>query len=312
MKRSHKENSRWSSLRFTVCYAVFVMLLLPVQRLCAQDALPGCPRLQKTVSDCDTLTAYGQRTDTLPVPIISLPPAFRQLGENELIDSVGILKPFWEKMRMLRLGASADTIRIVHVGDSHIRGHIFPQTTGELLRKTFGALTYTDMGINGAFCVTFTRPVRVADIAALHPDLVILSFGTNESHNRRYNSKLHYQQMDELVCMLRDSLSGVPMLMTTRPGSYESFRQRRRRRTYKINPRTSVAVQTIRRFADANGLAVWDMYDVFGGVRRACLNWQEAKLMRPDHVHYLPEGYVLQGEMFYQALLKAYNDYCSR
>ena len=57
MKRSHKENSRWSSLRFTVCYAVFVMLLLPVQRLCAQDALPGCPRLQKTVSDCDTLTA---------------------------------------------------------------------------------------------------------------------------------------------------------------------------------------------------------------------------------------------------------------
>ena len=71
-------------------------------------------------------------------------------------------------------------------------------------------------------------------------------------------------------------------------------------------------VQTIRRFADANGLAVWDMYDVFGGVRRACLNWQEAKLMRPDHVHYLPEGYVLQGEMFYQALLKAYNDYCSR
>ena len=285
MKRSHKENSRWSSWRFTVCYAVFVMLLLPVQRLCAQDALPGCPRLQKTVSDCDTLTAYGRRTDTLP---------------------------FWEKMRMLRLGASADTIRIVHVGDSHIRGHIFPQTTGELLRKTFGALTYMDMGINGAFCVTFTRPVRVADIAALHPDLVILSFGTNESHNRRYNSKLHYQQMDELVRMLRDSLSGVPMLMTTPPGSYESFRQRRRRRTYKINPRTSVAVQTIRRFADANGLAVWDMYDVFGGVRRACLNWQEAKLMRPDHVHYLPEGYVLQGEMFYQALLKAYNDYCSR
>lgn len=147
--------------------------------------------------------AYGLRPTYghSAVPIISLPPAFRQLGENELIDSVGILKPFWEKMRMLRLGASADTIRIVHVGDSHIRGHIFPQTTGELLRKTFGALTYTDMGINGAFCVTFTRPVRVADIAALHPDLVILSFGTNESHNRRYNSKLHYQQMDDwYVC----------------------------------------------------------------------------------------------------------------
>lgn len=285
------------------------LLSCPVR---AQDALPGCPLLGRTMTDCDTLHCYSQRTDTLPVPFMALPEAFRQLGENELTDSVGILNPFWEKLRMLRAGTATDTIRIVHVGDSHIRGHIFPQTTGALLQKAFGALSYTDMGINGAFCVTFTRPERVADIAALHPDLVILSFGTNESHNRRYSSMLHYRQMGELVGMLRDSLPGVPMLMTTPPGSYESFRQRRRRRTYTVNPRTSVAVQTIRRFADANGLAVWDMYEVFGGVRRACLNWQEAGLMRPDHIHYLPEGYVLQGELFYLALLKAYNEYCSR
>ncbi len=64
--------------------------------------------------------------------------------------------------------------------------------------------------------------------------------------------------------------------MTTPPGSYESFRQRRRRRTYKINPRTAVAVQTIRCYADENGLAVWDMYEILGGTHRACLNWQEA------------------------------------
>lgn len=212
-------------------------------------------------------------------------------------------------MRLLRLGVSTDTIRIVHVGDSHIRGHIFPRTTGSLLQQAFGAISYTDMGINGAFCVTFTRPERIREIAALHPDLVILSFGTNESHNRRYSSMLHYRQMDELVRMLRDGLPGVPLLMTTPPGSYESTRISRRKRTYKINPRTAVAVQTIRRFADANGLAVWDMYEAFGGPRRACLNWQEAGLMRPDHIHYLPEAYTLQGEMFSQALLKAYNDY---
>ena len=108
--------------------------------------------------------------------------------------------------------------------------------------------------------------------------------------------------------MLRDNLLDVPLLMTTPPGSYDSYRKKRRR-TYSINPRTAIAVETIRRFADDNGLAVWDMYEAFGGRKRACLNWQEAGLMRPDHVHYLPEGYVLQGELFYQALLKAYNDY---
>ena len=246
----------------------------------------SCPLISKVTANCDTLRSYSQRTDTVAVPQIAFPSGFQQLGENELTDSLGILNPFWEKLRLLHAGFSTDTIRIVHIGDSH-----------------------TDMGINGAFCTTFTRPDRISDIAALHPDLVILSFGTNESHNRRYNTLLHYRQMDELVRMLRDSLPNVPLLMTTPPGSYDSFRKSRRRRTYSINPRTAIAVETMRRFADDNGLAVWDMYEAVGGRQRACLNWQEAKLMRPDHVHYLPEGYVLQGELFYQALLKAYNDY---
>ena len=305
MKRSHKD-LQMNNLLFTVC-SVVLMLIAAIRPLHAQDALPGSLSCHAGGTDCDTLCLYFQRTDTVTVPLITFPTAFQQLKKNVLIDSLGILNPFWEKLRLSRLGASTDTLRIVHVGDSHIRGHIFPRTTGELLQNTFGTISYTDVGINGAFCTTFTRPDRVADIAALHPDLLILSFGTNESHNRRYNTMLHYRQMDDLVRMLREKLLNVPMLMTTPPGSYESFRQRRR--TYKINPRTAVAVQTIRRYADENGLAVWDMYEILGGVRRACLNWQEAGLMRLDHVHYLPDGYRLQGELFYQALLKAYNDY---
>lgn len=274
----------------------------------AQDALPVAPRPQTAVDNCDTLGIYSQRTDTIALPIIALPQAFQQVGENVLTDSIGVLNPFWEKLRLVRLGASTDTVRVVHVGDSHIRGHIFPRTTGELLQQALGEISYTDVGINGAFCTTFTRPDRIAKIVDLHPDLLILSLGTNESHNRRYNSAQHYRQMDDLVRMLREQMPDVPILMTTPPGSYDSFRQRRRRRTYKVNPRTVMAVQTIRRYADDNGLAVWDMYNILGGAQRACLNWQEAGLMRPDHVHYLPDGYALQGKLLYQALVKGINE----
>lgn len=285
------------------------LLLCACLPLCAQDELPKPSRVLLSLPDCDTLLTYGQRTDTLPVPYLSYPAAFRQTGVNRLVDEAGVLKPFWEKLRLAKLGVSCDTIRIVHVGDSHIRGHIFPRTAGERMQQAFGTLSYTDFGINGAFCISFTRPDRVEEIAALHPDLLILSFGTNESHNRRYNATLHYRQMDDLVRMLRAKMPDVPLLMTTPPGAYESFRQRGRRRTYKINPRTSIAVRNIHKYADENGLAVWDLYEVAGGVRRACLNWQEAGLMRPDHVHYMPEGYRLQGELFYQALIKGYNEY---
>lgn len=239
------------------------------------------------------------------------PVAFKGVGRNEVVDSLGILVPVLEHLRLVQNGSSEDTVRIVHIGDSHIRGHIFPRTTGARLTETFGAISYTDMGVNGATCLTFTHPDRIAAIAALKPELLILSFGTNESHNRKYNSNVHYRQMEELLELLRDSLPDVPILMTTPPGSYESFRQRRRRRTYAINPRTVTAVNTIHDFALRHKLVVWDMYNVVGGSLRACKNWSDARLMRPDHVHYLPEGYTLQGELLYEAIIKAYNEYVS-
>lgn len=297
--------------------SVFILILTGILTahcfllmITAQDRIPACPPLGKTLKKIKPLREMTWANDTISAQIF-FPTVFREIGRNEIIDSIALLAPVFEHLRQVRAGLSEDTVRIVHIGDSHVRGHIYPQTTGARLIETFGAVSYIDKGVNGATCLTFTHPDRIAEIAALKPELLILSFGTNESHNRRYNINVHYNQMDELVKLLRDSLPNVPILLTTPPGSYESFRQRKRRRTYAINPRTVTAAETIRRYARNNRLLVWDMYDVVGGKRRACTNWTEAKLMRPDHVHYLPEGYILQGNLLYQAIIKAYNDYVS-
>lgn len=284
---------------------LLLMTLQPV-RLHAQDGPFFPPLPDRPLTPRDTLLLHSQRTDTVPLLRFLLPATFTEVGDNQLQDADGVLDSFWEKLRLLR--ATGDSLHILHVGDSHVRGHIFPQTVGDSLKQAFTTLRYTDMGINGAFCTTFTRPDRVEAVVAQHPDLLILSFGTNESHNRRYNATLHRQQLDNLVRALRDSLPDVPILLTTPPGSYERF-GRRRNRSYKINPRTAATVQTIREYAVSNGLALWDMYGLLGGSSRACRNWWESGLMRPDHVHYLPEGYTLQGRLLYQAILKSYNDY---
>ncbi|WP_294627822.1 SGNH/GDSL hydrolase family protein [uncultured Bacteroides sp.] len=279
-------------------------------RIAAQDRVPACPPLGKALKSIKPLREMHWADDTIAAPVV-LPPTFRETGRNEIVDSIGLLAPVFEHLRQVRAGLSEDTVRIVHIGDSHIRGHIYPQTTGARLADVFGAVSYIDKGVNGATCLTFTHPGRIDEIAALKPELLVLSFGTNESHNRRYNANAHYNQMDELVKLLQRSMPGVPILLTTPPGSYESFRQRRRKRTYTVNPRTATATETIRRYATDCHLLVWDMYDVVGGKSRACTNWTEAGLMRPDHVHYMPEGYVLQGNLLYQAIIQAYNDYVS-
>nr|WP_239063592.1 SGNH/GDSL hydrolase family protein [Bacteroides sp. 51] len=275
-----------------------------------QDQMPLSARPDVRIKGIRELKEYKLTPDTVGVHIL-FPEAFQHTKPNQIIDRTNVLKPVMEQLYRLRTGASEDTLRIVHIGDSHVRGRIYPRTVGVKLSEVFGAVSYTDMGVNGATCLTFTHPDRIAAIAELKPGLLILSFGTNESHNKRYNSTVHYHQMDELVKLLRSRMPGVPILLTTPPGSYESFRQSRRRRTYSINQRTVIAVNTIRKYAEDQKLAVWDMYNVVGGKDYACRNWWDAGLMRPDHVHYIAEGYVLQGEILFEGLINAYNKYVS-
>lgn len=246
--------------------------------------------------------------DTIPYTQL-LPQSFRNVKSNEIVDSTDVLEPVMKQLQEMRLDMEVDTFRILHIGDSHVRGHIYPQSAGLVLTQEFHSLLYYDMGVNGATCLTFTHPARISAIVEAKPSLLILSFGTNESHGKGYKTNVHYNQMHELIELLKDSLPGVPMLLTSPPGSFERRRLSRRRSTYSPNPRTIMAAKTIREYASRNGLAFWDLYAVVGGEQWACKNWAGAKLMRPDHVHYLPEGYTLQGKLLAQAIIKAYNNY---
>ena len=159
-------NPRNPRLKFSYILIFFLLCFSPLH---AQDPIPSCPLISKVTANCDTLRSYSQRTDTVAVPQIAFPSGFQQLGENELTDSLGILNPFWEKLRLLHAGFSTDTIRIVHIGDSHIRGRILPRTTGTLLTETFGAISYTDMGINGAF----VPPLPVPTVFLILPPCIL-------------------------------------------------------------------------------------------------------------------------------------------
>ena len=191
--------------------------------------------------------------DTIPYTQL-LPPSFRNVKSNEIVDSTDVLEPVMKQLHEMRLDMEVDTFRILHIGDSHVRGHIYPQSAGLVLTQEFHSLLYYDMGVNGATCLTFTHPARISAIVEAKPSLLILSFGTNESHGKGYKTNVHYNQMHELIELLKDSLPGVPMLLTSPPGSFERRRLSRRRSTYSPNPRTIMAAKTIREYASRNGL----------------------------------------------------------
>lgn len=288
----------------------------------AQDVLPECPKPDKHSSPVYSSHEMKQLMQFVSVDS-PMPAVFRNTTENELTDPAGSLHPFWEK-----LGALYRPLRIVHIGDSHVRGHVFPyvmrcsleddfgskavenipvtyQTSGIARETGSSGVVYHILGVNGATCQSFSTPENIRQIADLHPDLVILSFGTNEAHGRRYNASEHTAAMNYLIAELKASCPDVAFLMTTPPGAYV----RNGRRGKIINPRTPLVVENELKFAREHGIAIWDMYDIVGGKERACLNWNAAKMYQRDKIHFTHEGYTLQGLLLHEAFIKAYNHY---
>ena len=61
-------------------------------------------------------------------------------------------------------------------------------------------------------------------------------------------------------------------------------------------------------YCDQYNHAYWDLYQIGGGTHSADL-WKKNGLLRADGVHFTKEGYELQGNLLYEALIKGYNEY---
>lgn len=288
---------------------LFLSGILP---LIGQDQLPMVAKNEMPLNATRHLRSIHLLADTIGFNP-SVFPSFIVDSMNVIVDKQKMLEPIFDQLRKIKEKRSQERIRIVHIGDSHIRGKMFPNWVRDKLQVEFGGdVEYESFGINGATCFTFTNPRWIKKVKQLNPDFLILSFGTNESHNRRYQKIVHLEQLDELIQLLKKENASLPVLFTTPPGSYTSYRARNRRRVYNRNARTVEVANAIKEYAQNNGYPVWDLFSAAGGENGACENWLSAKLMRPDRVHFFQEGYELQGELLFQALMKQYNQYVIR
>lgn len=270
----------------------------------------------------------------VPEMMSSLPATFRQTQANQIIGS-DLLTPFFEKIR------KADRpVRVLHLGDSHVRGHVFTVETRQCLEKVWGdsavyadkityktsalaretgkaGLVYHAYGINGATYGQFNNEQTLSKFDELNPDLIILSFGTNEAHGRNYTEEWQIQEMDALLASLKERFPAADFLLTTPPGSYWRKRVKKTlkngRKTYVtrhiLNEQVELVANTQVTYGAEHQIPVWDLYHVVGGADYACRNWRNACLQRSDYIHYTSEGYILQGKLLAEAILKAYYSY---
>lgn len=180
--------------------------------------------------------------------------------------------------------------------------------SGVYLDNNRPGFIYNSIGVNGASVPDYLRCQNlVRDLRLMHPDVVIFGIGINDAVPANFDTAAFRQNYLQFVDSVRAVNPDCAFIFIT---NNDSFRKETRRR-YSVNTNGKLAREVFYRLAkDVDG-AVWDQFEVMGGLRSMDL-WRQAGLAQNDRVHFTTAGYQLVGDLFSNALFEAYNKFIGK
>jgi len=147
-------------------------------------------------------------------------------------------------------------------------------------------------------------PVRMAALAKfnIHSIEQPIPAGRREDMSRLCVGTAIPVALDEELIGVSDRLERKKMLMEIMPAYII------------IKPGLLGGFSHAREWIDLAGeldCGVWDFYSVMGGLNSIWV-WNRFGLANRDHIHFTRKGYELQGDLFFNAFLKSYDNFIDR
>lgn len=161
-------------------------------------------------------------------------------------------------------------------------------------------IEYTSIGVNGGSFAYYDRAVYFEKQFQLYqPDLFIISLGTNDGYMPKSefdaeNFRKHYEAFIHMI--QRANPNCAILLMVPNDDYYQ--------RKYP-NPNTATQQKVIMDLAEKYEMAVWDFYEIMGGLGSSN-KWYQNKLMPRDRIHFTQLGYSIKADLFMEALIDAW------
>ena len=172
---------------------------------------------------------------------------------------------------------------------------------GADLRSGRPGVLVDELGLNGAELFdleTWDPALRKALLQEIHPDLLVLAYGTNDLGRRDLDGAAYRARAARLLRTLRAE-SGAPILLV---GPLERLGRRRRGQNFRLASRTVLAA--MRGACRDAGCAFWDAKAAMGG-DGSILRWRRQRLAQRDLVHLTQPGYQRLGGLLLKALDEA-------
>lgn len=167
---------------------------------------------------------------------------------------------------------------------------------GIVLENDRPGLIYHSVGTVGSKASDFNAtPLFFRQLPVLTPDLVIISFGTNESYGKVPVADF-MAQMQTMIDNVRSACPDVPILVMTPPTSL-----------LRRGALNTLASDYSGHLMQKDDVALWDLYSYTGGITGA--KQPLSILIASDNVHYTAQGYTNQGTAFANDLLCEYDHF---
>ena len=167
----------------------------------------------------------------------------------------------------------------------------------ELLNDNRG-VEYTSIGVNGASFAFYSRCQYFEEQLLLYrPDLFIISVGTNDTYTTDFKPEAYKAYYEGFIQLIQRANPNCAILLTVPNDSYYKRRY--------ANPNTKLAAQVIDELAQKYKMAVWDFYEIMGGLGSS-QRWYRNKLMPKDRIHFTSKGYHIKSDLLLQALVHAW------
>lgn len=234
------------------------------------------------------ITVFGESPDNVvPRLRLSVSETKGELLEPDSIDPAG-------RRFIYHTDLKFDTITIIMPCS---QGQSFT-LTGILLDNDLPGITFHSIGVNGASVNDYLKkcPYLKQDLALVKPDLVIFGIGINDAAGTTFDSVAFRKKYLSLVDSIRTVSPECAFIFITNNDSYRSSGRKRIN-----NDHGPMARDAFYRIARQCGGAVWDQFEIMGGLE-SIVKWNENELAARDKVHFTRKGYQLLGDMLSNAI----------
>ena len=177
--------------------------------------------------------------------------------------------------------------------------------TGVLLESGRPGISVHGVGVNGASVPSYLRCDDFErDLALIKPDLIIFGIGINDASEKDFEVETFKQNYRELIGLIQDVSPDCALLFVTNNDSFKR-KKVRKKTVYEVNTNGKVVEKAFFELAKEYDAAVWDQFDIMGGLN-SMKQWQDEGLAQRDKVHFTKAGYIVMGDLLFNALIERY------